>query len=44
MKYVTLVETQDLTRDVMKIFHAIFKRNLHTTQVQFSETIHKLLL
>lgn len=37
MKYVTIVETEGLTRDVMKMFHAILKRNLHTTQVEFSD-------
>ena len=40
----TLGETESLTRDVMKICHAISKRNLHITPVEFSETIHKLLL
>lgn len=44
MKYVNIVETVGLTRDIMKILHVILKRKFHTILVEFFETIHKLLL
>lgn len=39
-----MIETVGLTRDVIKIFHAILKRNFHAILAGFSETICKLLL
>lgn len=44
MKCVNIAETVGLTRDIMKILHAILKRKFPTMLVEFFETIHKLLL